>query len=197
MKSIKDFYSLLQIKKNASDEEIKKAYRRLALQYHPDQNQSNEAEEKFKAINEAYSVLSDPAGKRYYDRYGSAPRSRSRSAEPFDSQPWPGMGFGSSQGFGRSMGRGCGCGGKGFGPWGAVLRNNKINILWEGNDIICKISITNEESAQGAQRSYFLRDSTGLKKVHIKIPPGSQKGDRIIATEVAVGRAGKFIVEIQ
>lgn len=197
MKSIKDFYSLLEIKKNASDEEIKKAYRRLALQYHPDQNQSDEAEEKFKAINEAYSVLSNPAVKKYYDRYGSVPRSRSRSTEPFDSQPWSGMGFESSQGFGRHMGRRCGCGGKGFGPWGAVLRNHQINILWEGNDIICKISITNEESAQGTQRSYFLRDSTGFKKVFIKIPPGSKKGDRIFASEVAGGRTGKFIVEIQ
>jgi DnaJ-class molecular chaperone len=197
MKSIKDFYSLLQIKKNASDEEIKKAYRRLALQYHPDQNQSDEAEEKFKAINEAYSVLSDPAVKKYYDRYGSVPHSSSRSTEPFDRQPWPGMGFGSNQGFGPRMGRRCGCGGKGFGPWGAVLRSHQINILWEGNDIICKISITNEESAQGTQRSYFLKDSTGLKKVYIKIPPGSKKGDRIIASEVAGGRAGKFILEIQ
>ena len=67
-----DFYKILGIKKDATDAEIKKAYRKLALKWHPDKNPNNreEAEEKFKKINEAYSVLSDKNKRRQYDRGG-------------------------------------------------------------------------------------------------------------------------------
>ncbi|TRY87344.1 hypothetical protein DNTS_017212 [Danionella cerebrum] len=66
----KDYYSVLGIQKGASDDEIKKAYRKQALKYHPDKNKSPGAEEKFKEIAEAYDVLSDPKKKDIYDRYG-------------------------------------------------------------------------------------------------------------------------------
>lgn len=66
-----DYYQTLEIAKNASAEDIKKAYRRLAVKYHPDHNQgSREAEERFKQISEAYQVLSDPDKRAVYDRYG-------------------------------------------------------------------------------------------------------------------------------
>lgn len=66
-----DFYSILGTKRGASDEELKKAYRKLAMQYHPDRNPGNkEAEKKFRAINEAYDILKDPQKKAAYDRYG-------------------------------------------------------------------------------------------------------------------------------
>ena len=67
-----DYYKILGVKKEASDAEIKKAYRKLALKWHPDKNPNNreEAEEKFKKINEAYSVLSDKDKRRQYDRGG-------------------------------------------------------------------------------------------------------------------------------
>src|SRR5512136_660317 len=68
----KDYYQVLGLKKGASPEEIKRAYRKLAVKYHPDKNQGNkEAEEKFKEINEAYAVLSDPKKKNQYDQFGS------------------------------------------------------------------------------------------------------------------------------
>ena len=68
----KDYYKILGVPRNATQEEIKKAYRRLAMKYHPDKNKGNkEAEEKFKEINEAYAVLSDPEKRRMYDMYGS------------------------------------------------------------------------------------------------------------------------------
>ncbi|QFI14755.1 DnaJ domain-containing protein [Borrelia sp. CA_690] len=68
----KDYYNILEIQKNASNEEIKKAYKKLAIKYHPDKNKGNKiAEEKFKEINEAYEVLSSPDKKRNYDSLGS------------------------------------------------------------------------------------------------------------------------------
>ncbi|HHD77474.1 MAG TPA: molecular chaperone DnaJ, partial [Campylobacteraceae bacterium] len=66
-----DYYELLEISRDADENEIKKAYRKLALKYHPDRNQGDkEAEEKFKLVNEAYQVLSDPQKRSVYDRYG-------------------------------------------------------------------------------------------------------------------------------
>lgn len=66
----KDFYKILGIQKGANDDEIKKAYRKLALKYHPDKNKSAGAEERFKEIAEAYEVLSDKKKRDIYDKYG-------------------------------------------------------------------------------------------------------------------------------
>ena len=68
-----DFYGVLDVPRTASDEEIKKAYRKLAMTYHPDRNNgSKEAEERFKELTEAYDVLRDPQKRAAYDRYGEA-----------------------------------------------------------------------------------------------------------------------------
>ncbi len=71
----KDYYSILGVSRDASPEEIKQAYRRLVLKWHPDRNPDNrkEAEERFKEITEAYQVLSDPKKRALYDRYGYVP----------------------------------------------------------------------------------------------------------------------------
>jgi len=90
-KGRKDYYRVLQVAPDASNEEIKRAYRRLAREHHPDVNPGDgEAERRFKEINEAYQVLSDPESRRAYDRRGQraprpeGPRSRAATPDPFD-----------------------------------------------------------------------------------------------------------------
>ncbi len=94
----KDYYAILGVKKNATDKEIKQAYRRLARKHHPDVNPGNkEAEEKFKEINEAFSVLGDPEKRKQYDEFGidrsvkgiivQEVDASSQAAEP--RRPWP------------------------------------------------------------------------------------------------------------
>merc|ERR1739848_911979 len=68
----KDYYAILGVSKSASDADLKKAYRKLAIKYHPDKNKSSEAEEKFKEIGLAYEVLKDPKKRKLYDQFGEA-----------------------------------------------------------------------------------------------------------------------------
>lgn len=82
----KDYYATLGVSKNASQDEIKKAFKKLARKYHPDVNKDPGAEEKFKEINEAYTVLSDPEKRQFYDRYGSEAASAGGQGPP----PWSG-----------------------------------------------------------------------------------------------------------
>src|SRR6187551_458083 len=70
MANKRDYYEILEIQKNASKDEIKNTYRKLALKYHPDRNKDKGAEEKFKEISEAYAVLSDDQKRRQYDQFG-------------------------------------------------------------------------------------------------------------------------------
>ncbi len=124
----KDYYSVLGVSKDADEKEIKRAFRKLAQKYHPDKNPDDpSAESKFKDINEAYTVLSDPDKRSKYDRFGSQWEQYERSGgrpEDFDWGQWGGAGGGGGRGYTRTVtpeefqqmfgGRGGGMGGGGF-----------------------------------------------------------------------------------
>ncbi|MDP2649364.1 MAG: DnaJ domain-containing protein [bacterium] len=95
MANEKDYYQLLGVQKTDSLDEIKKAYRKLALQYHPDRNKTKEAEEKFKEINKAYEVLSDTQKRQAYDQFGAAAFEQGAGQGPFGGNGGP---FGGQQG---------------------------------------------------------------------------------------------------
>jgi molecular chaperone DnaJ len=104
---VSDFYSLLGVQRDASDNDIKKAYRKLAMEFHPDRNAAPEAEAKFKEITEAYEILRDPQKRAAYDRYGKA----GVGAGGATSAGWVGWtrSSGAASGWIRAGGRTSGC----------------------------------------------------------------------------------------
>lgn len=103
----KDYYGLLGIDKNATENDIKKAYRKLAMEFHPDINADEDAEEKFKAIGEAYAVLSDRQKRQVYDFTGNTDFTGFPGGYP-GFGPMAGHPFHRGRGMGRCMGRRCG-----------------------------------------------------------------------------------------
>ncbi len=139
----KDYYSVLGVDKSASDDEIKSAYRSLAKKYHPDLNKTPEAAEKFKEINEAYSVLSDKQKKENYDTYGSAD----------GPQGYGGAGGGGFSGFSD---------GEGFGGFedifnifsnfGSGGRQGGAQVREQGEDVLINLVLTFTEAAFGCEK---------------------------------------------
>ncbi len=140
----RDYYEVLGVDKNASEDEIKKAYRKKAKQYHPDLNPNNpEAESKFKEANEAYEVLSDSDKKARYDQYGHA------GVDPNFGAGGGAGGFDFDLGdlFGNIFG---GFGGGGFGGFGG---HSNPNAPRRGDDIQTRVTISFEEAAKGCKRT--------------------------------------------
>ena len=139
----RDYYEVLGVEKNASDAEIKKAYRKLAMKYHPDQNPGDKsAEEKFKEVNEAYEVLSDAEKKARYDQYGFAgvdPNFNPNAGNPFG-------GFGGGFGFGDL--------GDIFGDFfgGGASSSARRNGPSKGQNVVAEIEISFEDAAFGCER---------------------------------------------
>ncbi len=163
-----DYYELLQVSRDASGEEIKRSYRSLAMQFHPDRNQNNpEAEAKFKEISEAYEVLKDEQKRSAYDRYGHSAFAQG-GAGGF------GGGFDFGDGLGEMfnsifrdfMGGGAAGGGTSNGNYGGASRNNR------GSDLRYDIEISLEEAYTGTSQEIDIKvpatcdecEGTGVEK---------------------------------
>ncbi|MEV6653156.1 DnaJ C-terminal domain-containing protein [Streptomyces sp. NPDC051219] len=191
----RDYYDVLGVQRNASNEEIQQAFRKLARKYHPDISKDPQAEERFKEINEAYSVLSDPDTRRRYDRFGENFR---QIPEDFEERvgagagAWGGggrpgwstgdgggrvrfvsdhgegfddSGFGFEDLFGGMFGRG----GVRSGPRGPI----------PGADQEAEIQLSVEEAYHGGKRSVTLAGPEGQRTYDVRIPRGVVDGQRI------------------
>lgn len=168
----KDYYAILGVDKNASDEEIKKAYRKMAKKWHPDANPNNrkEAEEKFKEVGEAYSTLSDPQKRRMYDQFGSAAANGNYSGfNGFNS------GFGGFGGGNYTYSTG----GFGFddvvddfvssifgGGFGRSSRTSNPNSPRKGNDLRYNVDVTFEEAFTGTHKEIVVNKNEKCDNCH-------------------------------
>ena len=140
-----DYYELLSVTKTASDQELKTAYRKLAMQFHPDRNPNNpEAEAKFKECSEAYSVLSDPEKRAAYDRFGHAAFQGGGGGSPFQ-----GGGFG-----GQDVGD---IFGDLFGEMFNMGGNRKASRVQRGRDLRYDLSLEFTEAVFGVEREITVR----------------------------------------
>jgi len=193
-----DYYKILGLEKTASGEEIKKAYRKLALKYHPDKNPDNKAaEEQFKKISEAYAVLSDAEKRKQYDNFGSDTFSQRYSQEDIFrnvdiNSILREFGFGGLGG--RSGGaRSYRTAGRRPGPYAQQGGFDPFSELFggqsqyapspqKGQDLQYNLSISLEESVFGAEKKIALQKADKVDEINIKIPKGISTGKKLRLT---------------
>ena len=176
MEERKDYYKILGIDKNADENTIKKAYRKLAKKYHPDPNAGNaQAAEKFKQITEAYSVLSDPEKKKMYDQFGTADYQGGQG--PFGGANGGYQEFhfdGNPEDMDDILG---GMFGGMFGGHGGKRRTSGADYQSRGRDITSDLTVTFDEPAFGCDKMITLTGSDGRKQtLQLHIPAGIEDG---------------------
>ena len=186
----KDYYKILGVDKSATQDTIKKSYRKLAKKYHPDANPGNKSsEEKFKEISEAYEVIGDEEKRKKYDQFG---QTGFQNGMNFDPSQFGQYEFKSSQnGFsdffnmffsgggididnifgGRGRPRGFSSGY----PGGGVSQ-------MRGEDVEAEMSITPEEAMDGKEKTFTIRTGSGSKTISVKIPQGIPDGGKVKLT---------------
>jgi curved DNA-binding protein len=203
----RDYYETLGVPKSASDDDIKKAFRKLARKYHPDVNKDKAtAEEKFKQLNEAYEVLGDPEKRKKYDELGA------NWNQPGGFQPPPGWDTQQPGGGFRRYATGAGggidfeFGGTGFSDFfeaffgggrqagfGGSPFGQRQNAAERGSDVEADIMVTLEEALHGSKRPISLRrgNSNKVESYQVKIPKGVHEGQRIrLAGQGEAGAGG-------
>ncbi len=174
-----DYYTVLGVDKSATDGEIKKAYRKLAMKYHPDKNKDDKtAEAKFKEVSEAYAVLSDKEKRTQYDEFGANGFQQRFSQEDifrgFDFSDilkefgFGGGGFGGKRGGGRFS-----FGGSPFGGHGGRQPRTK------GADVVYELPLSLQEIAAGTQKTLSLQHGDRIEKVNVTIPKGMMAGKKL------------------
>jgi len=215
----KDYYQILGVPRNASDDEIKKAFRKLAMKYHPDRNRGKEkwANEKFKEINEAYGVLGDPGKRSQYDQFGTvgnvgdifgSPFTRSTFEDLMKDFGGSGLGFDFLDNiFGDSLkGRGHSFSFKNFarpggirfetGPGGRINLDELFGRAQRAQDVQYELTITPDEARKGTRKRLTRRG----KRLEVKIPSGVNTGSLVRlrnACQVTDGRPGDIVIQIR
>ncbi|MBI5448433.1 MAG: DnaJ domain-containing protein [Gammaproteobacteria bacterium] len=196
----KDYYQILGVNRDASAEDIKKAYRRLARKYHPDVSKEKEAEERFKEVGEAYDVLQDAKKREAYDRLGNQWQAGEQFTPPPGWQNETGFGGGAqvdpeafSDFFSQLFG-----GGSPFRQQG----HRRRSAASRGEDIHARLDISLEDAFGGATRELTLKGATHeLKTLRVKIPKGVMSGQQIRLSGqgepgIHGGPAGDLYIEV-
>lgn len=217
----RDYYQILGVTKSASSQQMKKAYRKLAMQHHPDRNPGNEkgANAKFKEINEAFGVLGDPQKRRQYDQFGTTGNigdvfgsrfTRTTFEDLMRDFGGSGLGFGflddifgdllKGRGFSfRTFRRG---GRSREGIRSQTRRGNDLGEIFsrgqhrQNHDIRYEIVISKEQAAQGLEKDLVRKG----KKLRVKIPGGVGTGSKVklrSAREITDGQPGDIVILVK